>query len=107
MTPAEFYDFCNPPDNLDHHFELVDGEVIEMPVPGRNHGAVRMRTAKIISNYADDHGVGHLVTSDCGVVVKRGRDAVSELDFSLRLPAPALLCHIRSGYPSSNTIPPK
>ncbi len=33
-----FWEFVHRPENADKHLELLDGEIIEMPAPGEEHG---------------------------------------------------------------------
>ena len=33
-----FWEFVHRPENADKHLELIDGEIIEMPAPGEEHG---------------------------------------------------------------------
>lgn len=33
-----FWEFVHQPENDDKHLELIDGEIIEMPAPGEEHG---------------------------------------------------------------------
>src|SRR5438876_3189867 len=40
MTAEEFYDWANRPENDNRWFELVRGEVIELPAPRVPHGVV-------------------------------------------------------------------
>ena len=40
MTVEEFLDFCERPENEDKLFELLRGEVIEVPPPMPLHGVV-------------------------------------------------------------------
>jgi Uma2 family endonuclease len=42
MTAEEFYDWVHRPENVNKWFELVRGEVIELPPPTRPHGVVCM-----------------------------------------------------------------
>ena len=35
-----FWEFICQPENADKHFELIDGELVEMPAPGEEHGFI-------------------------------------------------------------------
>jgi len=37
-TAEEFFDRGNQPKNSDRYFELDQGDVTEMPTPGKHHG---------------------------------------------------------------------
>jgi Uma2 family endonuclease len=51
MTAEDFCDFVHRPENDNRWFELVRGEVIEMPPPQKPHGIVQGNTARLLGNY--------------------------------------------------------
>ena len=51
MTAEEFCEWANRPENDNRWFELVRGEVIELPPPRRRHGAVTANSVRILGNY--------------------------------------------------------
>lgn len=40
MTVDEFLEFCARPENFDRNFELIRGEVVELPNPNIIHGVL-------------------------------------------------------------------
>ena len=110
MTADEFYDWANRPENADRRFELVDGEVAEMPSPGELHGFVCWLVIRLLTEYLTRHGAGHLCTNDTGLLVARGPDSVRGPDVMLFLDSrtidqmspkfseriPALIVEVRS-----------
>lgn len=60
--------------------ELVRGRVIEMNVPYPRHGQICSKVDRIVGNYADEHGLGHVLTNDSGVITRRGPDTVRGAD---------------------------
>lgn len=76
MTMDEFWDFVNLPENDDKHFELVRGEVIELPSPTLPHGRVCMNAAFELEAYSRRTGSGYAVCNDTGVVLERDPDTV-------------------------------
>src|SRR5262245_35065236 len=48
MTAEEFFDFVHRPENRDRCFELEDGEIVEMALPGERHGVVCANVAGIL-----------------------------------------------------------
>jgi Uma2 family endonuclease len=60
--------------------ELVRGKVVEMNVPTPRHGQICAKVARIVGHYADEHGLGHLLTNDSGVLTERDPDTVRGAD---------------------------
>ena len=82
MTAEEFAAWVERPENADRHFELVQGEVIEMPPPKRPHGFVCNNIAWRLTNHAASIGRGIVCTNDSGVIVERDPDTVRGPDVS-------------------------
>ena len=76
MTADEFATWVERPENVDRHFELEHGKVVEMPPPKRQHGYVCNNAAWILTNHARSCGVGIVCTNDSGVIVERSPDTV-------------------------------
>ena len=83
ITAEEFYDFANRPENRDRHFELEDGEIVEMSRPGRLHGVVCGNTVWLFGGYTRKIKRGHVCSNDAGLIVKRRPDTVRGPDISL------------------------
>lgn len=81
-----------------HPEELVRGEIVPMPQPGRRHGQVCFEAAFILGGHIRQHDLGHVLTNDAGVITERGPDTVRGPDVAFysyaRLPKGAL----GSGY---------
>jgi Uma2 family endonuclease len=71
MTVEEFLDFCSLPENDDRHFELVRGEVIELPPPSPVHGTLCANIAAELILYARQHRRGFIATNDSSVLLER------------------------------------
>src|SRR5207247_1413898 len=76
LTAEEFYAFVQRPENERRWFELVQGEVIELPVPQRLHGLICGNIAGLLFIYKQQQGSGALTTNDAGVLLKRNPDTV-------------------------------
>ncbi|MGH7168744.1 MAG: Uma2 family endonuclease [Gemmataceae bacterium] len=76
MTAEEFCDWVRQPEQDDKWFELVRGEVIELPSPMKPHGVVCVRVASALSAYADQRGFGYVTCNDSGVILERDPDTV-------------------------------
>ena len=67
MTVEEFLDFCERPENEDKLFELLRGEVIEVPPPMPLHGVVCSNIATELTLHARLRRKGHVATNDSAV----------------------------------------
>ncbi|HEY2910657.1 MAG TPA: Uma2 family endonuclease, partial [Gemmataceae bacterium] len=66
-------------------WELEEGEVIEMPSPGEMHALVCWFVIRVLTEYVLHRGSGHILTNDCGLIVRRKPDTVRGPDVMLSL----------------------
>jgi Uma2 family endonuclease len=85
MTAEEFYDFVNRPENRDRHFELEEGEVVEVSRPGEKHCVVCGNGVGILWSYTRQRKKGYVCSNDMGLVLEREPDTVRGPDISLYL----------------------
>jgi Uma2 family endonuclease len=83
MTAEEFCDWVHQPEQADKWFELVRGEVIELPAPNKPHGVVCMRVGYSLTAYTEQRGFGYLACNDSGVILERDPDTVRGPDVAL------------------------
>ncbi len=83
MTAEEFCDWVHQPEQADKWFELVRGEVIELPAPNKPHGVVCIRVGHLLMNYVDQRGFGYVTCNDSGVILERDPDTVRGPDVAL------------------------
>lgn len=83
LTAEEFFEFCSLPENEDRHFELEDGEIVEMPRPVVPHGVVCGNLAYLLGAYVRQRRKGYVCSNDPGVVWKRNPDTVRGPDVLL------------------------
>ena len=76
MTVDQFMEFCSRPENDDRFFELVRGEVIELPPPRPIHGALCTNFTTELNLYARKRRKGHVTCNDSGVIFERDPDTV-------------------------------
>jgi Uma2 family endonuclease len=76
MTANEFFDFVHRPENAGKWFELVRGEVIELPPPGERHGVVCSNVNLALSLYVRQRKQGYVICNDTGVLLDRDPDTV-------------------------------
>jgi Uma2 family endonuclease len=87
MTADEFWEFTQLPANSEKHFELVRGEVIELPPPTKPHCRVCMNAGFELETYARRTQNGYAVGNDSGVILERDPDTVRGPDVSYFLEA--------------------
>src|SRR5207249_2831406 len=83
MTAEEFGEFVDRSENANKWFELVRGEVIDLPPPTKRHGAVCGNSARILGNYTFQRRKGYITTNDSGVILERDPDTVRGPDIAL------------------------
>ena len=83
MTAEEFADWVQLPENLNKWFELVRGEVIELPPPLKIHGVVCVNVAYELSGYVRRRRKGYVTGNDSGVILERQPDTVRGPDVAL------------------------
>lgn len=52
--------------NPDTRYELIEGELIEMPPTGLEHGKFEFRIAKLIDRFVEEHRLGTVMTGEVG-----------------------------------------
>ena len=57
-------------------FELVRGEIIEMPTPMPEHGVVCANVTGVLWDYGRKSGLGYALSNDAGVLTERDPDTV-------------------------------
>ena len=82
MTAEEFGDWVQLPENANRWFELVRGEVIELPPPMRPHDAVAFNIARILAGYVYANAKGYCTSNDAGVILDRDPDTVRGPDIA-------------------------
>jgi Uma2 family endonuclease len=83
MTAEEFLDWVQRPENDNRWFELVRGEVIEMPAPTKPHGVVCSNMVWLLGSYVRQRNYGYLTSNDSGVILERDPDTVRGPDVAL------------------------
>src|SRR4051812_21756844 len=82
MTAEEFCDWVQLPENANRWFELVRGEVIELPAPLKLHGIICMNLGARLWNLSQEQGKGYVTGNDSGVVLARDPDTVRGPDIA-------------------------
>src|SRR5262249_49158578 len=83
LTAEEFCDWVHLPENRAKWFELVRGEVIELPPPRKVHGRVCTNVACPPESYVRRRRKGYVTTNDAGVILERDPDTVRGPDVAL------------------------
>lgn len=82
MTAEEFCDWVQRPENANKWFELVRGEVMELPAPLKIHGVICMNLGRLLGNFVFAQGKGYLTGNDSGVILERDPDTVRGPDLA-------------------------
>jgi Uma2 family endonuclease len=85
LTAEQFYTWANRAENQGTRWELEEGTVVEMPSPGEAHALVCWFVIRLLTDYVMSRGSGHLLTNDCGLIVRRKPDTVRGPDVMLSL----------------------
>ncbi|HKI30328.1 MAG TPA: Uma2 family endonuclease [Gemmataceae bacterium] len=83
MTAEEFCDWVQLPENANKWFELVRGEVIELPSPRKIHGVVCVNVVTELNLYVRQRRKGYITSNDSGVILERDPDTVRGPDVAL------------------------
>jgi Uma2 family endonuclease len=83
MTAEEFCEFVHKPENANRWFELVRGEVIELPPPMKLHGVVCGNLSRMLGNFCYDRRKGYVTGNDSGVILARDPDMVRGPDVAV------------------------
>ncbi len=83
MTAEEFCDWVHRPENGDRWFELIQGEIIELPPPQKPHGVICMNLGYYLSAYVRQRRRGYITCNDSGVILERDPDTVRGPDVAL------------------------
>lgn len=85
MTAEEFYDWTHRPENRDLHFELEEGEVIEVSRPGKKHCLVCGNGVWLLGSYTRMKKNGNVFPNDMGIILEREPDTVRGPDIAVYL----------------------
>jgi len=76
VTADEY--FALPDDG--RHKELLRGRVVEMNMPGFEHGEICVTVASILRAFVSERGLGRIVGNDAGILTERDPDTVRGAD---------------------------
>lgn len=79
MTAEQFQEM---PDDPGKRYELVNGEVVEVPFASHNHGRIAMALAYLLETFVRDHDLGEVLGDGNGFIITRGPDSVRGPDIS-------------------------
>jgi Uma2 family endonuclease len=83
LKAEQFAEWVERPENANKWFELVRGEVIELPPPTRRHGVVTNNAGRLLGNYTVQRKKGYVAGNDSGVILERDPDTVRGPDVAL------------------------
>lgn len=95
ISVEDFLELTERPEYQDRVVELVEGEIIEMPLPNGEHGEILARLTIMIGHFVLENKLGRVATGDAGFILERdfgGRQTVRGVDLAFishcKAPAP-------------------
>ncbi|MCY4466722.1 MAG: Uma2 family endonuclease [Chloroflexi bacterium] len=85
VTVDNFLEVASLPKYADCLVELVEGEIVTMPLTNARHGQIVMELGALLRNYVKPRQLGQLTGADAGFVLERnpfGRDTIRGLDIA-------------------------
>ena len=85
ISAEAFLEIAASPEYVDRSVELVEGEIVEMSLPGGEHGEVLAILTIRIGHYVLEKNLGRVATGDAGFILERnpdGKDTVRSLDLA-------------------------
>ena len=62
----QFWAFVTQPENAEKHWELIAGEIIEMPPSSPTNSIIAIRIARLLGNFVEPRGLGWVSGADSG-----------------------------------------
>ena len=78
--PMSAEDMLAMPDD-GKRYELVRGELAEMPPTSHEHGRIAMRFGRKVGNYVEENDLGHDIGAETGVIIARDPDTTLAPDY--------------------------
>lgn len=95
ISVEDFLKLTERPEYQDRVVELVEGEIIEMPLPNGEHGEILARLTIMIGHFVLENKLGRVATGDAGFILERdfaGKQTVRGVDLAFisqcKAPAP-------------------
>jgi Uma2 family endonuclease len=76
MTAVDCFTWLHRPENQGKQFELVRGEVVEVPRPGERHCLVCGNVTGVLGNYLRQRRRGRVLPNNAGIILARDPDTV-------------------------------
>ncbi len=83
-TAEDLWELSHLPGNAEKRFELSEGELIEMPPAGGEHGGVTLNLSQPIWAFVRQHDLGYVTAAETGYILFKnphGADTVRAPDF--------------------------
>ncbi len=85
ISAEEFLELVDKPQYQDRRLDLVEGEIVEMPLPTVGHGELTGLLSMKIASYVYENDLGRVTIGGTGFILARnpaGRDTVRGLDIA-------------------------
>ncbi len=85
VTADNFLEVANLPEYADCAVELVEGEIVTMPLTNPQHGEILFALGGPLRSFVMSHHLGYVTGGDVGFILERnpyGRDSVRGIDIA-------------------------
>ncbi|MCY3574204.1 MAG: Uma2 family endonuclease [Chloroflexi bacterium] len=85
VTADNILEIANSPEYADCAVELVEGEIVTMPLTSPQHGEILFALGGPLRSFVMAHGLGRVTGGDAGFILERnpyGRDSVRGIDIA-------------------------
>lgn len=85
ISAEAFFEIANLPKYDDRRIELVEGEIVDMPLPNPIHAAILVSLSTRLNSFVSENGLGSVLGGNAPFVLERrpdGKDTVRGLDIA-------------------------
>ncbi len=85
ISAEDFWEVMQQPEYADRMVELVEGEIVDMPLPSPIHAVVLISLSTALNNYVKQNRLGRVLGGDAPFVLERspeGKDTLRGIDIA-------------------------
>lgn len=80
-TVEEFWEYVSRLENVDQRFELIDGEIVEVPPPSKRNSMIAADLLTFINNHVHQFDLGRVLGADGGFTLLYGNVRMPDVSF--------------------------
>lgn len=84
ISAADLWELSHSPEYTDQRIELVNGEIIAMPLNGGQHGVIALELCVLLGNFIDKHDLGYSIAGGTGYQVSEWTVRVPDFGYIRR-----------------------